>query len=212
MPAPRNHRKYNRRSPIEREQDMVDVARLYLQGFSPLEISNQLSTIRPYKIIERTVERDIELVRSRWLENAMIDYGQMKANQLAKIDELERIYWRAWYDSWKDKEVTFQEKIEELQTNANAPAVGKQRVSKQKETQLGDTRYLEGIKWCVEERAKMFGLHMPEKQVNWRIEAKKAGIPQDEAYEQFENMVESFTTALARRNGDGSTGPSEEEG
>ena len=42
----------------------------------------------------------------------------------------------------------------------------KERTKKQTETQSGDPRMMDGVLRCVEQRAKILGLHAPEKHQN----------------------------------------------
>lgn len=136
-----------RRSKSQLTRDKRKIADLYLQGWLQVDIADELG------ISQQTVSNDLARLQSDWLASALVDFNEAKAAELAKVDRLEREYWRAWERSCEDAEQTTQE---------GTPA----RVDKIKKTskgQAGDPRFLQGVQWCIERRCKILGIDAPEK-------------------------------------------------
>src|SRR5260370_38580798 len=81
------------REPNERARDLRRVAELYLQGRSQAEIADEV------KISQPTVSRHLTELQAEWFQSSVREYGVVKAEQLARIDRLEREYWDAWIRS-----------------------------------------------------------------------------------------------------------------
>jgi transcriptional antiterminator len=90
----------NTRSAAQREQDLGRVAELYLRGSTQGEIARQLGVSR------QQISYDLKVLQKRWQEAALHDFNARKAQELAKVDELERAYWQAWQDSKRVRETT----------------------------------------------------------------------------------------------------------
>lgn len=165
-----------------RTPDQVLRDRALLQGYycrrmPQWEMAAALNAeaIRDYTVTRDMVKDDLEQIRKEWL--ATRDLAEDKEAQLARIDELERTYWRAWEASLENKEVSIQEMIQvpasvpipiidprtgRPVTPPPIPAVEKrQKASVRKEGQTGNPAYLVGVQWCIEQRNKMLGLLAP---------------------------------------------------
>jgi transposase len=75
-----------------------EVAALYQHGLSQQEIAQRLD------ISAMTVRRDLEACRKQWRELQDQDMRDRQAEELAKIDYLERQAWQAWKRSRRDAE------------------------------------------------------------------------------------------------------------
>lgn len=128
------------------EQDRQIIAELYLKQWRQADIARELG------ISQATVSRDLLAIQKRWRESSIRDMDELKQQELAKIDALEREYWLAWEASKEDAETATQKQSER----------GKE-VSLQKKGQTGDPRYLAGVERCMEMRAKILGIHAPER-------------------------------------------------
>ena len=103
------------------------VGRMYAQGRTLREIA---------KVVDfhpATVCRDLEKIRCQWLESSIRDFDEAKADELAKIDNLEREHWEAWARSRRE------------------------------EGQTGDPRFLNGVLKCIERRCKLLGIDALER-------------------------------------------------
>jgi hypothetical protein len=121
------------------------MADLYLQGWLQADIAGEL------RIDQSTVSRDLKALQSEWLSSALMDFNEAKAQEIAKIDRLEREYWQAWARSCEDAEQTTQE----------GTPVKVDKVKKTSKGQAGDPRFLQGVQWCIERRCKILGVDAP---------------------------------------------------
>lgn len=163
------------RSKSQEEADRRNVARLYLAGRIQAQISEELG------ISQTTVSRDIKFLTDEWKQERVYDINEAKARELAKIDNLELIYWDAWERSRKNAEIKTKKAIKigidltpaQLATlSAVLPSdvikmisqgVNRQELQERSEGQVGDPRYLAGIQWCIEQRCRILGVEAPKK-------------------------------------------------
>ena len=137
-----------------RQRDAAQIARdrrlasdLYLQGKLQAEIAEALG------VDQSTVSRDLAALHRKWLDSALVDFSEAKAQELAKIDRLEREYWRAWERSCEDAETMTQK----------ARAGRAKEATKVTKGQAGDPRFLAGVQWCIERRCKILGIDAPQR-------------------------------------------------
>jgi hypothetical protein len=133
------------------------VAALYIRGITQAEIG------RRYGLNQATVSRDLAAVRAAWLASSIADYGERKAQELARIDAIESEAWAAWERSQTDAETLHAESLKGRVGANGAPLPDLAKTSKTAKGQCGDPRYLERVGWCVEQRCKILGLLAPEK-------------------------------------------------
>lgn len=134
---------------IEVENRRVVVARLYLRGMLMEEISSVVGVSR------RQVGKDLAQIRKAWLQSAIRDFDEAKAQELAKWDNLERTYWEAWERSLK----TRTKKTKKLGAKKED---GSRKVSERittKEKRDGDPRFLDGVFKCISERCKILDMY-----------------------------------------------------
>jgi hypothetical protein len=175
-----------RRSTAQLVRDRRRIADLYLQGWIQADIASEVN------LSQATVSRDLSVLHTQWLRSSLIDFDQVKAQELAKIDRLEREYWDAWEQSCLDAETI---------TEKGKAARGAQKPDQvekivQRRGQSGDPRFLAGVQWCIEKRCKIFGLDAPEKwEVDWRREAEEAGLDPSMVFERY---VQAAAAAIAQ--------------
>src|ERR1700687_5416985 len=92
------------RTQLERERDLDLIASHYLSGRTQAEIAERLNVCR------QQVGYDLKVLQKRWQASAVQKLDKAKAVELAKIDRLEREYWRAWRKSNREKEIKTAEK------------------------------------------------------------------------------------------------------
>lgn len=142
-----------KRTPIQIQEDRTKIARWYLQGRTQAQIAVDLG------VSSSQVFYDLKAIQKEWREQRFSDIDQIKADQLAKIDEVERVAWEAFKRSQEDRVIS----IAEMKTDAANPKDAKSKTSMKKEGQAGDPRFLERISWAIEQRLKLFGLYAPAK-------------------------------------------------
>jgi hypothetical protein len=150
----------NKRTAARREQDLSRVAELYLRGRTQSEIGQELGVSR------QQISYDLKVLQKRWQEAALSDFSQKKAQELAKIDALERAYWQAWQDSKRDRGTTTTATEKSGGAEAND---GEQRnssrmkASMRKEERDGNPEFLKGVERCINRRCAILGLDAPQK-------------------------------------------------
>ena len=132
-----------------REQQLAEVARLYVHGLPQWKIGEQLG------ITQQQVSYDLKIVRQRWLESSIRDFDEARAIEVAKIDDCEREFRAAWERSQRVKQITNSKKKEGLGASTEA--------SVRKEEQAGDPRFVDGILKCVHMRCELMGLNAAKK-------------------------------------------------
>lgn len=127
-----------------------EVARLYLQQKTQAEIAQSLG------VTQVTVSNDLKAVHAEWVKAAVMDMNEFKQRELERIDALERESWKAWIRSC--------EKAKEKSTKAKATALNQGtpdyfEVTESERELLGDPRYLEIVKNCIDLRCKIMGVY-----------------------------------------------------
>jgi hypothetical protein len=133
-------------------QRRQEVSSMYLRGEPQWKIAHHFG-VHPGQI-----SRDLRAIQKQWQEAALFDLDQVKARQLAKLDEVEHKAWLAWDRSCKDAEI-----MEVTGTNHG----GKSKPEKVKKTtkgQAGDSRFLAIIQECCKRRCQILGLDAPKQQ------------------------------------------------
>lgn len=69
------------------------VAKLYLEGFTQLEIAEKVGISQP------TVSLDLKAVRDSWKNDAISDFDDKVRQELASLNHQEEQLWKAWYRS-----------------------------------------------------------------------------------------------------------------
>lgn len=131
---------------VEMADRRRDVAALYLAGKVQTEIAAELG------VNQATVSRDLTALQKMWAEQALRDLTEAKAEQLAKIDRLEREYWEAWKASQGEQTATSKKLTREGQKE-------KAEASTRVAVEPGDPRFLDGVQWCIEQRCKILGIN-----------------------------------------------------
>ncbi len=126
-----------------------DVAQLYLQGYKQVELAQK------HRVSQAQISLDLKWIRAEWIKESTLAFNERLARELARIDALEIEAWNGYRRSIGTKERTLTEKTEGLMANTRAQL--------QKEQLLGDPRWLDQVKWCIEQRLKIFGVYAPTK-------------------------------------------------
>ena len=126
--------------------DRQTIAERYLRG------DYQEAIARDLGISQQQVSYDLKAIRAAWLASAVRDFDAAKAQELAKIDAVEREYWLGWERSQKPKEIEYSE------DTSKGLKSGKRR-----EGQAGNPAFLAGILTCIERRCAILGLDAPKR-------------------------------------------------
>ncbi len=141
-----------KRTQHEIDRDRADISRRYLSGQSQRDIAGSLSITR------EMVRYDLEALAAEWRKEAAMNYTEAKDLERRKLDNLERVYWEAW-------ERSVSQKRQKTRTSTSKPAAGKGSKGRGDMTAMvenvetfGDPRFLEGVRWCIDRRIRLFGL------------------------------------------------------
>jgi hypothetical protein len=150
----------NKRKPEQRLADRAQIARRYLHGETQTEIGASLA------LTQQQISYDLQQIQREWLRSAVRDYDERKAEELARLDELERTYWAAWERSKADLVHSFSETSDAEVTvrvgHKRAPAQRKRRKEYTRiEAQNGNSAFLYGVERCIAQRCKILGLCAP---------------------------------------------------
>lgn len=139
-----------RRHPLQREKDLAELASRYLHGEMQSAIAEALG------VTQQAVSLDLKTLQARWQKASLLDLGEHKARELAKVDELERVYWTQWAASKEDKRT--------IQTRQKGQdETGDREALVRREERDGNPAYLAGVQWCIERRCRLLGLDAPQK-------------------------------------------------
>ena len=134
------------RTPFQIEQDRATTSAMVLAGKEHREIATLLGVSR------EQITYDVRVIKKRWETRTTMDLTNAKAQEVARIDRLEQVYWEAWEQGTEP--ITYQGKD------------GVEHVLKQ----AGDPRLLSGILSCIDKRCKLLGLDAP---IKWESETRK---------------------------------------
>ena len=98
-----------KRSLGERELDLVEIARLYMEGLSQSQIAAEVSKTRPYTLSRQQVGYDLAEIKETWKQRRDQSMEAWKDEEMARLDDLEQKYRRAWDRSLERKTRTVQE-------------------------------------------------------------------------------------------------------
>jgi hypothetical protein len=130
------------------------VASMYLRGLSQWEIGRRLS------VTQQCIAKDVQALEKEWLASAMVAIDAAKAKELARIDRLERVAWRAWRRSCQRKEKATTRMEKKLNEDAQR---AKTITSKATELRDGNAEYLKRIEWCISKRCELLKLNPPQR-------------------------------------------------
>lgn len=135
------------------------VAELYLQGKTQVEIGAIVERSQPQ------ISEDLKWCREEWARRRDQATDAWIAEQLVRLDELERQAYQQWFASFQDQE---RRKVLQITTGEHTPAgkpvsVEKTTTEKIITTTVGDPRFLAIILSAIRERSKLLGLYAPDK-------------------------------------------------
>lgn len=167
-----------RRKRAEIDRDKNVIARLYLRGVPVYQMPEMLQDITKaqYRLNVTHVVQHITAIRNAWRHEMVLDFNEARQRELAKIDELERTYYEAWEASKTAVEVRTVKKMvpgtddQRIEVDEHGDLIAQPEQYREVEMTemtrgepVGDIRFLEGVRWCIERRIKLLGLNAPIK-------------------------------------------------
>ena len=163
----------NKRTKAQREGDLARIAELYLSGTKQADIAATLGVSQPQ------ISYELKKLQKRWAASAIRNLDAAKGEELAKIDNLELEYWACWRKSGgevKSKSVEREKIVLDEENKIHKGAAGLAQVGaegvkegeivrtiERSEIRIGETKFLDGVQWCIERRCKLLGIDVPAK-------------------------------------------------
>lgn len=110
------------------------VNELYLQGKYQADIAALVASRFGYEVTQQTISNDLRAVKEQWMRRSTALINEHIAEELAKIDQLEREY-QAMFEKSKGKN-------------------GRR---------LGDVKYKMRVEWCIDRRCQLLGVDAPKR-------------------------------------------------
>lgn len=149
---------------VEKEHRQAQVAEMYCRGVRQVDIARELG------VTQGQVSKDLAAVRKAWMASSIRAFDQHRAEQLARIDEIERQAWAGWLRSvGTQRQTTNKTRVKGGPAGAGAgddqqPAAAPDDLLEEtivEHEDAGDSRFLDRMAWCVSERCKILGLYAP---------------------------------------------------
>lgn len=139
----------NERTNEQKAADRKQIAALRLFGHSQDAIAEKTG------LSQATVSRDLAVVVEQWKSEAKGTMEEIKAKELAKLDELEKEAYAAWIGSKQET----QKKVVEDRPGKSGGKFAKIETEKTN----GDPRFLQALLAIQDRRAKILGFDVPVK-------------------------------------------------
>lgn len=117
-------------------------AERYLRGESQWQIARAL------EVTQATISTDLKAMREQWLAQAKMDTAERQAEELAKFDALERVYWSAWERSCLPRK---------SKAKRSRDAGGTDTLLRE-EKRDGSVAFLKGVERCIIRRCEILGI------------------------------------------------------
>lgn len=135
----------NKRTTLEKERDRAEVTSLYIQGWPQRRIGDHLG------LTQQQISYDLGVIRKQWREDTARALDADKAEQLARIDTVEREAWKAWERSCGERTI-------EETSRSEIGADARTRAVIRKEQRDGNPAFIEAVLKCIDRRCKLLGL------------------------------------------------------
>ena len=151
----------NKRSKVQRENDLVITSQMYCEGYPQHAIGARLG------LTQQQISYDMKSLQKRWVKASVLNITRAKARELNKVDNLEREYWEAWHKSQDNKETRTEKTAHDLEVEADEITIVVPRETTFKsEGQTGSPQFLQGVQWCINKRCQILGLDAAAKNMS----------------------------------------------
>jgi hypothetical protein len=152
------HNSQTRRTRARRDHDRAEIARRYLTGEPQSRIAAALGLSRSQ------VRRDLGVIRERWKAEAVRDYNQAVADELARLGLVESEAWAAWERSKEPLEILTGERIgtpDPSGVRDDTGAEGRTRATRTTRNRDGNPAFLQAVQHCIDQRIRLLKLGPP---------------------------------------------------
>jgi predicted transcriptional regulator len=127
------------------------VAELYLRGVAQYKIAEELN------VTSGLISQDLKKLSEQWQASINENIDKIKAREMEKINNLERQYHDAWIRSCEVKTKKSAKKKGLTNKTGQSLGIDSKEQTFTEEQQIGDPRFLEGVRWCITKREEIFG-------------------------------------------------------
>jgi hypothetical protein len=124
----------------------------YLHGES------QYAIARALEVGQATISRDLATVREEWRKSAQLDIADRVAQEIAKLDALEREYYKAWERSCLPKTIRGVRARSAGKRGADGKPLEASEKLFREEIRDGNAGFLQGVERCILRRCELLGL------------------------------------------------------
>ena len=152
------NRSVRKRTKPVREEQLLQIAGMHLEHLSQRDIAAKLG------LSQSQVSRDLKEVERLWQSSHQQDMAALQAEELSRIDHIEKTAWAAWRRSCEPEETQSQEKSTSESDAGNGDISPKERqkstlkASVRTKGRHGSQGYLKIIMECRKERRKLLGM------------------------------------------------------
>jgi hypothetical protein len=156
-----------KRTKAEKEEHLNLISKLYVKGTTQMDMARQLG------VSQGQISNDLKLILKKWETERVHDIDLIKNQQLTRINAIEEEMWIAWEKSKTAKKVVLNKSKAGEWADEFDMTTGKTTKTQtdkywragttEEEPTGGDMQYMNGIMWCIQERAKIVGLYAPKK-------------------------------------------------
>lgn len=154
------------RTDVEVVADLHDIGELMLERYGLMEIRKIMGERRRYTMSPVAIAAEMQKVLATWRERMEKNVNAVRERELAGIDKMERELWKAWYASIGEPlDETTTKETEERDGGTTRKGIRRKpytltttRTVSRKKYMTGLSYYMDGIKWCIETRLKIYGL------------------------------------------------------
>ena len=147
-----------------RQQIVNTVSEYYIKAYGFRMIAEKVKEIHGVDMSHTMARNHVLKLREEWKRERIHNMDEAKNVELQRIDRLETTYWEAWERSieklkkTKDKQRATPRRTDGGGTEMSVLTADKEVMT---EERLGDPRYLEGVRWCIQKRCEIMGLDAP---------------------------------------------------
>lgn len=159
-----------KRTKAVKEEHMNAIAKLYVKGVTQMDMAKRLG------VSQGQISTDLKKLLRQWETTRLDDIDRYKNEQLVRINIIEAEMHEAWEKSKITKKVVINKSKSGKMLDDIDPVTGKKikvqmdeywrAGTTEEEPIAGDMQYMNGMMWCVQERAKLLGLYAPKKIAN----------------------------------------------
>ena len=160
------------RSKIEKDRDRALISSLYCRGWTyetigvevgklyPAGADPGTAQVQPGKPFSKAhVHKEMKFIRKMWLRDRLGKYAERQAEELAKIDAIEREAWAAWRRSVGEQidSIDYADQVVAVDGDDMKTAQPYRTVERTRQ-HAGSPRFLDIVLTCIEQRCKILGI------------------------------------------------------